>query len=60
MTISCRWEEKKIDTWHSKLFDLFNNKSKIIYLLQLTLRFAESYYEPEDTYSLFFDDKNGA
>ena len=48
------------DTCHSKLFDLFNNKPKIIFLLRLTLRLSESYCDPEDTSSLFFDGKNGA
>ena len=38
-------------TCHSKLFDLFNNKSKIMFLSQQTLRFAES---------RLFDDQNGA
>ena len=31
-----------------------------MFLLQKTLRFAESYSDPEDTSSLYFDDKNGA
>ena len=45
------------DTWHSKIFDLFNNKSKIIFLLQFTVRFSVSYSDPEDISSWFFDDK---
>ena len=35
--------------FHSKLFDLFNNNSKITNLLQRTLRFAEPYSDTEDT-----------
>ena len=46
------------DTCHSKIFDLFHNKFKIIFLLQCTLHFAESYSDPEYTYSLLFDGKN--
>ena len=36
------------DTCHSKLINLFNIKSKKMFLLQQTLRFDESYYDPED------------
>ena len=37
--------------YHPELFDLFNNKIKIIFLLEQTLRFAESYYVQKDKYS---------
>ena len=56
----CLEKKNNNDTYHSKLFDLFNSKSKIMFLLRKTLRFAESFSYPEDTSSLFFDDKNGA
>ena len=46
------------DTCHSKLFDSFNNKPKIMFLLQRIIRLTESYSDPEDTSSWFFDDKN--
>ena len=48
------------DTCHLKLFDLFNNKSKIMFILQQTLGFAESYYDLYGTSSWLFDDKNSA
>ena len=35
-------------------------KPKMMFLLRRTLRFDESYCDPEDTSSLLFDDKNGA
>ena len=47
------------DTCHSKLFDLFNNKSKILLLLRRTISFSESYSDPEDTSAILFDGKNG-
>ena len=47
MTIAC----------NSKLFDLFNSNFKIMFLLQKTLCLYESYYDPEYTSSLLFDDK---
>ena len=60
MKISCRWEQNNNDTYHSKIFDLFNNKSNIIFSWQPTFCFAELYYDPEDIFWWFFDDKNGA
>ena len=52
--------KNNFDTCHSKIIDLFNIKSKIIYLWQQTLSFDESYSDLEDTFSLFFNDINGA
>ena len=46
------------DTCHSKPFDLFNSKSKVMFLLGRTLLFVESYSDPEDTSSWFFDDRS--
>ena len=45
------------DTFYFKLFDLFNNKSKIMFLFQQKLCFTESYSDPKDTPSWLFDDK---
>ena len=39
------------DTWHSKIFDLFNNKPKIMFLWRWIVCFAESYYDIEGTSS---------
>ena len=39
------------DTCDSKLFDLFNNKSKIFFLLRRNLILSESYSDPEDVSS---------
>ena len=50
--------KNKNDTCHSKLLDFSNNKSRIIFLWQQTICFAESYNDPEYAYSLSFDDKN--
>ena len=47
------------DIWHSKLFDLFNSKSKIIFYYDKLFVFL-SYYGPKYTSSWLFEDKNGA
>ena len=47
------------DNFHSKFFDFFNNKSRIMFLWRRTVNFAESYSDPKDEASWFFDDKNG-
>ena len=52
-------KKSKNYTFHSKLFDLFNNKFKIMFLCGKTDHFDESYSDPDDTYSWLFDRKNG-
>ena len=42
------------DTCHSIPFDLFNNKSQIIFLLWCTIRFTVSCSDPEDISSWLF------
>ena len=59
MIIYCVWEENNNDTYHSKLFYLFNNKPWIIFLWRQIVFFAELYSDLENTSSWLFE-KNGA
>ena len=58
--MSLRKKMKKQGNIPFKLFDIFNNKSRITFLLRKTRRFYDSKYFPVNISSWLFDDNKGA